>query len=629
MMYRHRPEGEPPRGTSSLAVRVAIITAIAIAIFSVIFLRLWYLEVLSGDKYLELANDNRVREIRVQAPRGNVLDRDGKVLVANRTDLAVQVQPQDLPPPGPDRGVVLRGLQNVTGMTPREIEAEIAAVQKLSVSSPVILAKGLGADKVFYLRENQERFPGVSVERVFAREYRQGSIAAHLFGNVGEVTAEQLKEPRYAGLEQGDLVGQSGIEYEYDRFLRGRAGIDRVQVDALGRPTRQLEGKPADAGDNVRLTVDADLQAQAEGALGSFGLPGAFVAMNVNDGSILAMGSRPNFDPSIFTRPITEQQYRALTSRRNDAPLANRAIQGLYPTGSVFKAITATAALQDGLIDPNAIVNDTGKIKVDILTFKNAGDQVYGPINMSDAFKVSSDVYFYLLGLKAKTNQGGGQIQDWARRLGLGEPTGIDLPAEVEGLVPNPSWRNRLYREGLTDRRWSAGDNINLAVGQGDLQADPLQMAVAYAAIANGGRILRPHLGGQVESVTGEVLEEIRPAPKRQVKIDDATRSTIMGGLTRAAMEEGGTSYPVFGNFPIPIAGKTGTAERGTSVPDQSWYVALAPADNPEIVVAVTIERAGFGVDAAAPVTARILENYFKQPITPAVPVSTKPGQRE
>ncbi len=427
----------------------------------------------------------------------------------------------------------------------------------------MVLAKGLGADKVYYVRENQERFPGVTVERVFAREYKQGALAAHLFGNVGEVTAEQLKEPRYAGLEQGDLVGQSGIEYEYDRFLRGKAGTDRVQVDALGRPTRQLEGKPAEAGDNVRLTIDSDLQAYGESALNSFGLPGAFVVMNVEDGAVLAMASAPSFDPSIFTRPITQGQYRALTSRKTDAPLANRAIQGLYPTGSVFKPITATAALQDGLIDPNTIVNDTGKLKVDTVIFKNAGDAIFGPINMSDAFKVSSDIYFYLLGLKAKTNKGGGQIQDWARRLGLGEPTGIDLPAEVEGLVPNPSWRNRLYREGLTDRPWSAGDNINFAVGQGDLQADPLQMAVVYAAIANGGRVVRPHLAEQVESVTGQVLEEIRPAPKRQLSIDDGTRSTIVGGLTRAAMEEGGTSYPVFGNFPFPIAGKTGTAERG------------------------------------------------------------------
>jgi penicillin-binding protein 2 len=622
-MYLHRPESEPPRRASPLALRVAILTAIAIAVFSVVFLRLWYLQVLSGDKYLDLANDNRVREIRVQAPRGDILDRDGKVLVANRTELALELRPQDLPPPGPERGAEMRRLADVTGMTPKEIETEIRKVLAESSASPVILQKGLGADKVFYLRENQGRFPGVSVERVFARDYKQGALAAHLFGNVGEVTAEQLQEPRYAGLQQGDLVGQSGIEYEYDRFLRGKPGTDRIQVDALGRPTRQLHDKPAQAGEDVRLTIDADLQGLAEGALGSFGLPGAFVAMNVDNGEILAMGSTPTFDPSIFSKPITKRQYRELTSRETDAPLANRAIQGLYPTGSTFKPITATAALEHGLIEPGTVINDTGAVKVDTVTFKNAHDAVYGPINMSDAFKVSSDVYFYLLGLKAKAQKGGGQIQDWARDLGLGEQTGIDLPAEVDGLVPTPAWRNRLYREKLTDRPWSAGDNINLAVGQGDLQTSPLQMALVYAAIANGGTVLRPHLAQQVETVTGEVLEEIRPAPKREVEISGETREAIMSGLQRAAMEPGGTSYPVFGNFKIPIAGKTGTAERGI-MPDQSWYIALAPADDPEIVVAVTIERGGFGAETAAPVTARMLEQYFK---VPSVPPATAPAQ--
>lgn len=624
-MYLHRPETEPERRTSPLAVRVSILTGLAIAIFSVLFLRLWYVQILEGDKYLTQANDNRVREIRVQAPRGDILDRNGKILVANRTELAVQVRPEDLPPPGPKRRDELNRLSTVTGMTRREIVKELEQGNRAAPGGPVILKKGLGVDKVYYLRENRLSFPGVSVERVFTREYRQGTTAAHLFGNVGEVTAEQLREPRYSGLRQGDSVGQSGIEYEYDRFLRGKAGTDRVQVDALGRPTGELRSKPAEAGDNVRLTIDSGLQAYAEGALGSFGLPGAFVAMDVNDGSILAMGSTPTFDPAIFTRPITQRQYRSLTSEKTDAPLANRAIQGLYPTGSVFKMITGTAALEHKLISPNTIFNDTGLLKIDIQTLRNAGKAVYGPINMSDAFKVSSDIYFYSLGLNSKASKGHGQIQDWARRYGLGERSGIDLPAEVEGLIPTPAWRNRLYKERLTDRPWTAGDNINLSVGQGDLQANPLQMAIAYTALANGGKVLRPHLADQVESVTGEVLEEIRPAPRRQIQISEQTRSTIMDGLRRAAMEDGGTSYGVFGNFPFPVAGKTGTAERGVQ-PDQSWYVAVAPADNPQIVVAVTLERGGFGADTAAPVAARIIEHYFELPITASVPNPTKPG---
>jgi penicillin-binding protein 2 len=617
-LYRHGHDEAPRRGTP-LQRRASILGAIAIAIFAVLGLRLWYLQVLSGEEYRQQANDNRVNEIRVQAPRGEILDRDGKVLVANRTELALQVQPDDLPKPStPERRDLMKRLARITGDTPREMEQEIAEVRKVSRSSPVILDRGLGAGNVFFLRENQTSFPGVSVERVFARDYRQGTVGAHLFGNVGEVTAEQLRLPRYSSLEQGDQVGQSGIEYEYDRFLRGRPGANRFQVDAMGRPTDQLNSQPARAGSNLRLTVDADLQSLAEGTLSSFGLPGAFVAMNVKDGEILAMGSTPTFDPSIFTRPITERQYKALTSEETDAPLANRAIQGAYPTGSIFKVITALGALKTKLIEPGTIVNDDGEVKVGTQRFKNAGDAVNGPIDMSDALKVSSDVYFYKLGYDSNVQKGkGGMIQDTAASLGLGEPTGIDLPAESEGLVPTPAWRNRLFKQELTDRPWAVGDNINLSVGQGDLQADPLQMAIAYAAIGNGGTIVRPRLAERVEDPTGEVLEEFESTPKRTIDIPEEARSTIMTGLTRAAMEPEGTSYPVFGNFPFPVAGKTGTAERGIDRADQAWYAVLAPADDPEIVVVVTLERGGFGADSAAPVAARILEKYFGLPITP------------
>jgi penicillin-binding protein 2 len=617
-MYRRTPESEPERRTSPLALRVSILTGIAVAIFAVLFLRLWYVQILSGDKYRTEANDNRIREIRVQAPRGDILDRNGKVMVENRTELAVQVSPEDLLPPGPERSRELHQLGDITGMTTKQIRATLRDGNRATVAGgPVILKKGLAVDKVYYLRENQSSFPGVSVERVFGRDYPDGTLAAHLFGNVGEVTAQQLKEPRYAGVQQGDQVGQSGVEYEYDRYLRGKPGTDRIQVNALGRPTDQLRSIPARPGDAVRLTVDSGLQATGEGALDSFGLPGAFVAMNVNDGEILGMGSAPSFDPSIFTHPITQSQYHALTSRATDAPLANRAIQGLYPTGSTFKPITATAALEDHLIRPNTIFDDTGSLKLDNnLTVHNAGHVANGPVDMSDALKVSSDVYFYNLGLKAKASKGHGMIQDWARKYGLGEKTGIDLPSEVDGLIPDPAWRNRLYHEHLTDRPWTVGDNVNLAVGQGDLETDPLQMAVAYAALGNGGTIVTPHIGDDVETTTGKILEEIRPAPRRHIDISPNVRDTIMTGLTRAAMEPGGTSYPVFGNFPFDVAGKTGTAQRPNQ-PDQSWYIVLAPAKHPQIVVAVTVERGGFGVDTAAPVAARILEHYFHKHITP------------
>lgn len=610
-MYMREP-GRSEAEQSRLSVRVAVFAGLAVVLLAVGLLRLWQLEILNGDDYLQQANDNRIAEIRVQPPRGKVVDRNGKVLVSNRTRNELRVTPVELPSPGPELRSELSGLSQVTGISYRSLKRKLQPENADVPGGAVVLSQDLGLEKVFYLRENRDRFPGVDVERVFVRDYPRGYLAAHLFGNVGEVTAEQLKLPRYRGLRQGDLVGQSGIEYEYDRFLRGAPGATRIQVDSLGNTRGTLADKPATAGQNVRLTIDSDLQATGEAALGSFGLPGAFVAMDPRTGEILAMGSTPTFDPSIFTKPITESQYKQLTAKQNDAPLANRAIQGLYPTGSIFKLITATAGLEDGLIAPDTIVDDTGKLTVDTINFKNSGDKVYGPIDMVDALRVSSDVYFYKLGLAAKASGDGGQIQDWAKLYGLGETTGIDLPAETEGLVPNPKWRNQLYTEGLTDRPWTDGDNVNLSVGQGDLQANPLQMAVAYSALANGGTVVTPHLAQSIETVTGETIEEVRPAAKRQIDFSPGTRETIMKGMEEALQDPTGTAYQVFGNWKIKVAGKTGTAERGSDIPDQSWFAAMAPADDPEIVVVATVERGGFGADVAAPVVARILESYFK-----------------
>lgn len=618
-MYMREP-GRSEAEQSRLAVRVAVFAGLAIVLFAVGILRLWQLEILNGDEYLQQANDNRIAEIRVQPPRGKVVDRNGKVLVSNRTRNELRVTPVELPSPGPELKAELRSLSQLTGISYRDLKKRLKPENADVPGGAVILSQDLGLEKVFYLRENRDRFPGVDVERVFVRDYPRGYLAAHLFGNVGEVTAEQLELPRYRGLRQGDLVGQSGIEYEYDRFLRGAPGATRIQVDSLGNTRGTLADKPATAGQNVRLTIDSDLQATGEAALGSFGLPGAFVAMDPRTGEILAMGSTPTFDPAIFTRPITESQYRQLTAKRNDAPLANRAIQGLYPPASTFKLITATAALEEGLITPQTVVEDTGEVTVDTISFKNAGDKVYGPIDMVDALRVSSDVYFYKLGLEARSSGDGGQIQDWAKLYGLGETTGIDLPAETEGLVPNPKWRNQLFSEELTDRPWTDGDNVNLSVGQGDMQTNPLQMAVAYSALANGGTVVTPHLAQSIETVTGETIEEILPAAKRQIEFSPGTRETLLDGFEQALQKPTGTAYQVFGNWKIPVAGKTGTAERGTDVPDQSWFAAMAPAGNPEIVVVATVERGGFGADAAAPVVARILEAYFEIPqVPPAV----------
>jgi penicillin-binding protein 2 len=602
-----RDEDRRPTMTSGFALRVAVLGGIALVMFAVIFFRLWYLQVLSGNKYLAQANNNRIRDIRVTAPRGQILDRNGKLLVENRTSLALQVNPQKLPVDTAKRRDELTRLGHAAGLSLRQMRREMAQQLKISRSAPVTLRRDVNYDLVYYLQEHQTDFPGIVVQRVFVRRYPNGTLGAHIFGNVGEINSAELKEPRFKGLNPGDQIGQDGVEDTYNRYLMGRDGQTRIQVDSLGRPKGQLSSVAPKPGENLQLSIDSGVQSAGEAGLAARGLPGAFVAMDVRNGQVLGLGSFPTFDPSIFTKPITESQYKQLTSNTTDAPLTDRAIRGLYPTGSAFKPVTAMAALEGGVITPSTPITDPGGLTVGGITFHNAGGGAYGTLSLPSALQVSDDVFFYTLGLRMN---GTYQLQHWAHKFGLGSPTGIDLPGESAGLIPSPAWRDRLYRKHLTDRPWSAGDNINLAVGQGDVQVDPLQLADAYAAIANGGTLVRPHLGMQVVDTAGRVVQEFKPPPRRHIHFNPAYRTAILDGLHMAAQSPGGTSYSVFGGFPVPVAGKTGTAQR-TGQADQSWYSVLAPYPNPRVVVTVTVERGGFGVDSAAPIAEQILSQYF------------------
>jgi penicillin-binding protein 2 len=613
-MYR-RSDELGPQMTNRLALRIAVFGAVALALFVVLFFRLWLLQVLNGDEYLAEAKNNRTREFKVSAPRGEILDRNGKVLVTNRTSLALQVNLRKLPPDPRERRAELTRLADLTHSSLRRVRRTIREEAELAPGAPVTLRRDVGSYLVYYLEENQDRFPGVTVQEVFVRGYPHGTLAAHLFGNVGEVSEEQLKEPRYRGLEPGDMVGQDGVEYSYDEVLRGRAGATRIQVDSLGRPTPggQLKVVEPAPGDNLRLTIDSGLQEAGDAALASQGLAGAYVAMDVRSGAILAMGSNPTFDPEVFTRPLSQSQVNELYRDPVLSPLTNRAIAGAYPTGSTYKPITSVAALASGNATVSEPILDDGVFSLGGIDFENAGGAAYGSISMQTALQVSSDVFYYTLGDRMN---GSTALQEWSHRLGIGRESGIDLPGEQPGLLPTPAWRNQLYKEDLTERPWSAGDNVNLAVGQGDLQADPLQMAVAYATIANGGTVPRPHVALQVEDAFGRVLREFEPKAARTVEIDPEWRETILAGLHGAAQEPGGTSYGVFGGFPVPVAGKTGTAERPPYA-DQSWYVVLAPYPDPEIVVAVTFEQGGFGADTAAPAALQILSERFGKSAEP------------
>jgi penicillin-binding protein 2 len=593
-----------PTLTPQLAFRVAVIGGVALVMFALIFFRLWYLQVLSGDKYEAQAKNNRVREIKVQAPRGEIVDRHGQRLVENRHSFSIKLTPDKLPEDLGTREEVYRRLAKLLNLNPRRLEKRVEGELKALPFAKPTVKQDVDQRLLAYVLERSSQFPGVEPESEFLREYPHGPVGAHLFGQVGEVTGKQLKNQRYNGVDLGDRVGQAGIEAEYDRFLRGRNGAARVEVDALGNLTKTLRREQPQQGRQLRLSLDLDVQRAAQQALAGGTGRGAFAVMDVDNGEMLALGSQPSFDPNIFTKPLSQKRLDALGSEELGKPLFNRAIQGGYPTGSTFKLITATAALESGHITPETVLNDPGSLTVGGVTFENAGKAVHGALALRQALTVSSDVFFYQLG--QYMNEKGMPLQKWGRLLGIGRKTGIDLPAEEPGRLPTPRWRDRWYKQGLTDRPWSVGDNINLSVGQGDLLANPLQMAVAYAAIANGGRVLRPRLGLRIEDASGRALQQLDAPTARRLKISQANRDAILEGLHGAANGPGGTSTPVFEGFPIPIAGKTGTAEH-VGKPDQSWYVALAPYPNPKYVVAVTDEAGGFGADTAAPMARRIL----------------------
>ena len=613
------PEDRKTPVAPQLALRVAIMGGVALILFAIVFFRLWYLQVLSGDRYLGQANDNRVRDIVQPAPRGDILDRNGRVLVDNRISIAVQITVDKLPPAGPARDALYRKLGGVVGVSAARIAHEVSVQHKLLPYADVTIKQDVPIAVRDYFEERQNEFPGVSVQKIYVRSYPRKELAAQIFGTVGQVSPSDLKLARFRGVNQGTVVGKGGIEFTYDRYLRGKSGAKRVKVDALGRQKGQFSEQLPVQGRQLKLSLDVDLQRAAQQAMSEAGgIPivngtrnrgGAFVAMDPRNGEVLGMGSYPTFDPNVFARPLKQSVFNGLNSTDTGAPLVNRAIDGLYPIGSTMKLITAVAGLESGVISADTPVDDPGSIQIGNITFHNAGNTPHGTVTMPTALQVSSDVYFYRLGAELN-GLGGSVLQKWARKLGLGRPTGIDLPGETGGLVPSPAWRDQLYRRKLTDRPWSVGDNVNFAVGQGDLQATPLQMAVAYSTVANGGRVVTPHLGLDVEDAAGRLLQRIDPQPSRKVNIPPSVRDPILNGLHLATSAPGGTSADVFAGFPHPVYGKTGTAQR-TNQADQSWYVCYVPDKSRPIVVAVTVEQGGFGAAAAAPAARLILSQWF------------------
>jgi penicillin-binding protein 2 len=610
MYLRPEDRARPNR----MALRIAVVGGVGVALFAILFFRLWSLQIIEGSENLAEAKNNRTRSFKIIAPRGKILARNGEVLVDNRTSLALQVDTTKLPEEPAAETAELKKLGSLVHLDMKQIRRRIAEEEKVAAGAPITLRRDVGYDLIYFIEENQGKFPGVSVEKVFVRNYADEDRAAQVVGHVGEVDEEEIKEGPYKGLEPGEVVGKEGVEYTYDKFLRGTPGISRYQVNALGEPTLggKLSSTPPTPGDNLKLTINPSVQVAGEAALAERGLPGAFVSMNIHTGQILGMGSFPTYDPTVWTN-LSQNEYELLFESEGE-PVFNRATESAYPTGSTYKIMTALAGLENGYISGNTVVEDNGYIELGGEKFENSEGAVNGSVTLVPALEVSSDVFFYKLGARMwDTND----LQTWSHKMGIGDPTGIDLPTgeSAEGLVPSKQWRDELFKEGLTERPWSQGDDVQLATGQGDLQTDPLQMAIAYSTLGNGGTVVTPHLGMEVQDAAGRALKEIDPGPRRQVKIKPESRQLIMEGLHDATAGPGGTATGVFGEeFPIEIAGKTGTAER-VGHANQSWFISLAPYPNPNIVTVVTIEEGGFGAESAAPANKQILEAYFHNEI--------------
>ncbi len=704
--------GAGSAASPQLGVRVAILGSFALAMFAIVFFRLWYLQVLTGEQYVHEARVNDQRVLSTPAPRGEILDRDGRVIVASSTTNAVQIVPESLPasvreqagryqealtvaqneylqaherlkayesalsgrhtitraqsrrlhelrraaghlrvvpiPPFPAAATATRHLFDrlapIIHLSPRLIyERVIAGITKLPYA-PVTIKEDAGRPALTYLSERAAEFPGVRQQPVAIRRYEYGEMAAQILGHVGQISEPELHMKAFRGVQPGTVVGQEGLEYYYDRYLRGTPGAQHVQVNAAGEPVPiALPSSEPIAGHSLRLTLDLGLEQEAERALrqgianaqagGKAADAGAFLAMDPRSGQILAIGSYPSYNPNVFAKPLTENEYSALVA--GAGALTDRAVDGQYPTGSTFKPITAMAALEAGVITPEEVFGPGPCINVGGENFCNAGHAALPAMALVEALKVSSDTYFFEVGERA--NRYGEIIQKKARELGVGSPSEIDLPEEFPGVVPDRQWlahRNREEAQCKRERHvascgllaepgapWTVGYNMQLAIGQGDLLTDPLQMALAYSTLANAyahegrGWVPHPHLGLQIDDSTGALVQALSFPPLRDVNLNYSDLSLVMQGIHEAASQPGGTSADVWAGWnqeAHPVFGKTGTAQH-EGKEDQSWYMCYIGDPKRPIVIAVTVEQGGFGAETAAPIARLIAARWFGQ----------------
>jgi penicillin-binding protein 2 len=635
--------GDNPR------LRLSILGVVVFSLFAALFARLWYLQVMSTGEFQVAAEANRIRTVAVEAPRGRILDRNGKLIVGNRVSIQITIDRSALDELEDDeREQVLAKVadalsQNGIPKTVAQLEERIAD-QRFSPYVPVPVAGDVPEDLKIWIDEHQDELPSVAAERVAVRSYPYQRLAAHVLGYTGKVTKEELDAvPESLGKAKpytlNDEIGKSGLERMYESDLRGVPGIRRIEVDADGDPVRTIDDQPPIPGDDLVLNIDIDVQAVAEQALKSgldkaanrssvgyseknAGAVGSTVVIDPNNGGVIAMASFPNYAPADFSDGISQTEWSFLTDKANHYPLNNWALQGQYAPGSTFKPFTATSALTLGLITPQTTIEDRGVYKIpnckdERCERTNDGKKAYGRVDLRRSLTVSSDVYYYGLGAQfwiQRDNLGGPErMADLLEEWGFYEDTGIDLPNEKAGRIPSAAWKKRFCEDTpCIDDRWFTGDSVNMAIGQGDVLVTPLQLANAYATLGNGGTRWVPQLVREIrKGQTDDVLvRRIEPVAAGSVDMQPDWRTAIVEGLMGVTTQEGGTAVGAFSGFPTgsyPVAAKTGTAQVNGKAPT-AVFGAFAPAGAPTYAISVLMEESGYGGSAAAPVARRLLD---------------------
>ncbi len=568
--------------------RLTVVFAVIAVLLGTLAIRLWQVQLVGGDYFLRLSEENRVRITNVAAPRGVILDQRGRPVVANRPAFTVAVVPREMR----DLPHEIPTLAHLLNMPAAEIERKLSEIRDRPVSS-VRLRRDAPKEIVAAIEESQMDLPGVVVQVEPIRDYLHRALAAQLLGYLGEISDRDLRALKGRGYELGDLIGKDGVERTYDQYLRGQNGEIQAEVDAQGRPLRTLRVIPAVPGNTMVLGLDLDVQRAAEEALGA--RTGVVVAMDARTGVIVALASHPAFDPNVFSAGITTAAWNRLL---NDPlhPLVDRAIAGEYPPGSVFKIVTASAALELGMVRADTWFDSPGYYILGGRTFLEW--KALGRVNFIDAIAQSCDACFYDLARR----MGPDQLAEYARVYALGAPTGVDLPLESKGVVPDPAWKERVQKQ-----MWFPGDTLNAGVGQGFVLTTPLQLARMVAAVANGGILVTPHVVTEIRSLGGRELVRVNPPSRGSVRLSAQTWAVLKAGLAAVVSRGTAAGSQISG---LSIAGKTGTAESVHGKP-YALFVGYAPVDAPSLVVVALVENAGFGAEFAAPIAQHVLEVAF------------------